>query len=174
MQWFRIVVLSVAACVLYGVLHDQVTARICVEYFTIGHPPIFPTQDPTWLGIGWGVLATWWVGVLLGAPLATVARIGTAPRRTAGDLVRPVGLLIIVSAAVACGMGLIGWWAARNGWVFLVGDLAERVPPDKHLRYLAALWAHNGSYAAGFVGGAVLILMTWRGRRSRRAAVAEA
>jgi hypothetical protein len=32
----RILLLSVAAAVLYGILQDQVTARICVEYFTVG------------------------------------------------------------------------------------------------------------------------------------------
>ena len=37
----KIVVLCIVAAIVYGILHDQVTARVCVEYFTIGHPPIF-------------------------------------------------------------------------------------------------------------------------------------
>ena len=44
--------------------------------FTIGHPPVFATDDPTLLGLGWGVIASWWVGLLLGIPLALVARAG--------------------------------------------------------------------------------------------------
>ena len=52
MQWITIVLLSVLTCVTYGVVHDQITARICVEYFTIGHPPVFATDDPTLLGLG--------------------------------------------------------------------------------------------------------------------------
>jgi hypothetical protein len=28
---------------------------VCVEYFTIGHQPIFHTDDPTLLAFGWGV-----------------------------------------------------------------------------------------------------------------------
>jgi hypothetical protein len=74
MQWIAIVVLSILACVAYGIIHDQITARICVEYFTIGHPRIIPTDDPTALGIVWGIVATWWVGVIMGIPLATVSR----------------------------------------------------------------------------------------------------
>jgi len=73
MQAGLIVLLCVLAAVAYGVVHDQVTVRVCVEYFTVGHPPVFPTDDPTLLGLGWGVLATWWVGVLLGLGLAVAA-----------------------------------------------------------------------------------------------------
>jgi len=34
----------ILAAVFYGILHDQITARICVEYFTIGHPIVFGTE----------------------------------------------------------------------------------------------------------------------------------
>ena len=48
MQAVLIFLLSIAAAVTYGIVHDQVTARVCVEYFTIGHPSILGgTQDPT-------------------------------------------------------------------------------------------------------------------------------
>ncbi len=65
MQSIAIIFLCVFSAVVYGILHDQITARICVEYFTIGHPPVFGTDDPTLLGLGWGVIATWWVGCSL-------------------------------------------------------------------------------------------------------------
>jgi hypothetical protein len=45
METCKIVFLSVAAAILYGILQDQVTARICVEYFTIGHLPVFPATE---------------------------------------------------------------------------------------------------------------------------------
>ena len=86
MQFVSIVLMCVLAAVGYGIVHDQVTARVCVEYFTIGHPPVFGTDDPTLLGIGWGIIATWWVGVLLGIPLAMVARLGSRPKRSVGSL----------------------------------------------------------------------------------------
>jgi hypothetical protein len=58
MQALAIVLLCVVMAATYGIVHDQITARICVEYFTIGHPPVFGTADPTLLGLGWGVIAT--------------------------------------------------------------------------------------------------------------------
>ncbi len=39
-------------------LHDHVTVRICVEYFTVFHPPVFATDSTTRLGLGWEVIAT--------------------------------------------------------------------------------------------------------------------
>jgi hypothetical protein len=62
------------------ILHDQITARVCVEYFTVFHPPVFNTQSPTLLACGWGVIATWWVGLFLGLFLAVAARIGPRPK----------------------------------------------------------------------------------------------
>ncbi|MDA0768159.1 MAG: hypothetical protein O3A92_15225 [Verrucomicrobia bacterium] len=38
MQVVAIILASVAAAIVYGIIHDQVIARICVEYFTIVHP----------------------------------------------------------------------------------------------------------------------------------------
>jgi len=165
MQWFAIVGLSVLSCVVYGIVHDQVTARICVEYFTIGHPRIVATSDPTLLGIVWGVVATWWVGVLLGVPLATVARVGSRPKRSAASLIRPMMMLLVCCAILATLAGAIGCFAASKGWVRLFGWLAEAVPQEKHVAFLTDLWAHNASYLGGFVGGIGLIVWVWRSRK---------
>src|SRR2546422_3993746 len=98
MHGVAIVLLSIASAVVYGVVHDQITARVCVEYFTIGHPPVFRTENPTLLGLGWGVIATWWVGVLLGVPLAAASQIGSWPKRSARSLMRPLVILMIACA----------------------------------------------------------------------------
>jgi hypothetical protein len=88
MQAISIVGLCIASAVVYGILHDQVTARVCLEYFTIGHPPVFATDSPTLLGLGWGIIATWWVGLFLGVPLAIAARAGRRPKRDVSSLMR--------------------------------------------------------------------------------------
>jgi hypothetical protein len=165
MQSVAIIVLCTLAAVAYGIVHDQVTARVCVEYFTIGHPPVFHTNSPTQLGLGWGVLATWWVGVLLGVPLAFAARFGAKPKRSALSLVRPVTALLAVNGACALLAGCIGYIAASKGWVRLVGRLATAVPDDRHVVFLADLWAHWSSYLVGFVGGIVVCVLVWIGRR---------
>jgi hypothetical protein len=166
MQLIGIIGLSIAFCVAYGIVHDQITARICVEYFTIGHPPVFQTQDPTMLGIGWGVTATWWVGAILGIPLSIAARFGRTPKQTVKQMIFPMLILMLCSGVFAILMGFVGFFAAKNGWVFLVGDMAERVPQDRHIWFLTDLWAHSASYFSGFVGGIILIVRTWRTRTS--------
>src|SRR5690242_10427276 len=109
MESFKIVLLCVLAAVTYGVLHDLVTARVCVEYFTVGHPPVFATDDPTALAFGWGVLATWWVGLFLGVPLAFAARAGRRPPLTARQLVRPLAVLMGCVGSLALVAGIIGY-----------------------------------------------------------------
>lgn len=168
MQSLRIIGLAIGCCVAYGILHDQLTARICVEYFTIGHPPVFPTDDPTLLALGWGIIATWWVGAILGFLLAIAARFGSTPKRSAAELVRPMMGVMFASALFAVVVGGIGYAAARNGWVFLVGELAVRVPTEKHVYFLTDLWAHSASYLAGFVGGLIVVVQTWRARQALR------
>lgn len=167
MQFLAILVLSVVAAVTYGIVHDQVTARICLEYFTIGHPPIFETTSPTLLGLGWGIVATWWVGLGLGLPLAVAARLGRLPKRDASSLVRPIVALLAVMAACALTAGVLGYLLGHAHLVVLVEPMASRVSPEKHARFLADLWAHICSYATGFVGGMVVIRGVWKSRGHR-------
>lgn len=171
MQIIAIILLCIVSAVMYGIVHDQVTVRICLEYFTIGHPPVFATTDPTLLGIGWGIIATWWAGLLIGLPLAFAARFGSRPKRAARSLIRPVMILFIVMAVGALVFGTIGYFAARNGMVTLLEPLASRVPVEKHIPFIVDLWAHSASYFIGLIGGIVLSIMTWRSRRIANAIV---
>ena len=139
-------------------------ARVCVEYFTIGHPRIFGTDSPTLLGIGWGIIATWWVGLLLGIPLAIAARAGRRPKRDVRSLVRPIVTLLVVMGVCALLAGVAGFILASIGAIDLVEDLASRVPHDRHVRFLAAGGAHLASYFVGFVGGIVVIVRVWLSR----------
>jgi len=164
MKSLSIIGMSILACVIYGILHDQITARLCVEYFTIFHAPVFGTDDPTLLGIGWGILAAWWVGLILGVPLAIVARGGKLPKRVPAELVRPMTTLMAVAASVATIAGIVGFIAASKGWIWMAEPWASRIPPERHVLFLTDLWAHNASYGVGFIGGLVIIALVWRGR----------
>lgn len=165
MQWIAIVVLSVLASILYGIIHDQITARICIEYFTVGHPRIIATEDPTILGIVWGIIATWWVGTILGIPLATISRVGSRPKVAAASLLKPFVVLLTCTAILAVLAGLMGYVAASMRWVWLVGPIAGRVPKERHVAFLVDLWAHNASYLGGFFGGITLMIWVWQSRR---------
>ena len=72
-----------------------------------------------------------------------------------------------MAAAGVCALlaGIAGYVLARCGAVILVEPLASRVPAEKHVWFLADLWAHVASYAAGFAGGVVVIARVWRSRR---------
>lgn len=161
MQWIAITLLSIVMCVVYGIVHDQVTARICVEYFTVFHPPVFQTNDPTLLAFGWGTIATWWVGVFLGIPLATAARLGSRPKRSVASLIRPMLVLFACVGVLAFLAGIAGYLAARNGWVQMPPHWANDLPPEKHVAFFVDLFAHNASYLGGFVGGLFLTAWVW-------------
>jgi hypothetical protein len=170
MQSIAIVLMCVAAAISYGIVHDQITARLCVEYFTIGHPPLIQTESVTLLATFWGVVATWWVGAILGVLLALAARAGKRPKQSASALAGPIVRLLVMIAVIAAMAGGIGWILARQKFVVLHEPLASRVPEEQHVRFLVALWMHSASYAAGAIGGLILMVRTWR-RRGRRPAV---
>lgn len=172
MAYLGILILSVGAACLYGVLHDLVTANVCVEYFTIGHPPLLPTTSPFLLALGWGVVATWWMGVLLGIPLATAARAGAWPRMSASDLLRPLAFVLVSMGVAAALWGLAGYGLASLGWVRLPQSIQAGVPSQAHVRFLAVWWAHQTSYVAGTLGGIGLCVWTIvrRGQRAVEAA----
>ena len=163
MEALKIAATCVIAAVLYGIIHDQFTARICIEYFTVFHPPIFQTQSPTLLGIGWGFLATWWVGVFFAVPMILAARADSKPALRASELLRPIASLLAVMAAIALLFGMIGYVLARNG-VLATDWLTFTASPALRYRFMADWCAHTASYGAAFVGGVVLCVMTYRRR----------
>ncbi|MHC4660589.1 MAG: hypothetical protein ACYS8W_02755 [Planctomycetota bacterium] len=164
----KIFLLSIVAAVAYGIIQDQITARVCREYFTIGHPRIIRTDSATLIALYWGVAATWWVGAILAVPLACVSRIGRPPKWTYMRLIKPAIVLLVVSGIVAFIAGVTGYFLAKSGKVWLVGSLASRVPKEAHVRFIADLWAHIAAYGAGFVGGIILCIYVALKRRSER------
>jgi hypothetical protein len=156
----KIVFGCIVAAVLYGIVHDQFTARICVEYFTVFHPPVFATQSPTLLAIGWGIIATWWAGAIIGLLLSTAARSGPRNKLTARQLVPLVVRLLIFMALCAVFFGAIGYF-----WGSLPADFSGVLPRELERRFLADWWAHNASYASGFIGGLSLCVIVWVKRR---------
>ena len=165
MEFAKIVLLCIFAAMIYGIVHDQFTARICLEYFTVFHPSIFPTQSPTLLAFGWGILATWWVGAFLGLLLALSARIGSKPKLTARDVSPFVALLLLIMGACAFVAGVAGYLLARRGLIAPPPFVAQ-TPHLATANFMADWWAHSASYASGFFGGLAVCTLIYR-RRSR-------
>jgi hypothetical protein len=168
MESLKIVLASIAAAILYGVVHDQFTARICIEYFTVFHPPVFVTKSPTLLALGWGIIATWWVGAVLGFMLSFAARVGSRPKLPATALIRPIGKLLLVMAACATASGLIGFVLTSRGVIDQPLAVASQLTQSTNARFMADWWAHSASYAVGLFGGIALCIAQYR-RRLRAA-----
>ncbi len=165
-HWLAIISMCVLASVAYGIVHDQITIRVCHEYFTQFHPRIFPTDNHTLIALGWGVIATWWVGLPLGALLAMTARAGRRPRLGAKELVVPLARTLIVVGCVATIVGVIAWVLLRD--ITLPDPAFELLDPDRHGR-LATCWViHNTSYWGGGVAGVWLAVSIFRRRKLTR------
>lgn len=167
MAYLKIIALSVLAAATYGVLHDQVTARVCVEYFTIGHARLIDSDSPTVLGLFWGVVATWWVGLPLGVVLSLAARAGSRPKLDARDLVVPIAKLMLVMYACALIAGVTGYYMARAGKLHYPPAIITHFPPAVETRFLADACAHLSSYTVGLIGGLVLAVLTFRRRAQK-------
>jgi len=163
MQFVKIVAFTVLAAIGYGIVHDQVTAHLCVEYFTVAHPPVFPTQSPFWLAIGWGIIATWWVGLPLGIGIAVGARVGGLPKLGVCQIRPMIFRLLAVMALCAATAGLLGYLLVATGRAGVPGGWGEDLPTEKWAAFSADAYAHVTSYLTGAVGGVILIFrVIWR------------
>ena len=148
---FKIIGASVVASVIYGILHDQITIRICPEYFTRFHPYIFPTADHTLIALGWGIIATWWIGAILGLLVTLSARIGSKSKMNVKQLRLPI-------LAVIGGMGIaaaaVGVWYYTHPVESLFGvECPTETDPGSFYTCLAI---HNTSY---FMGAFLALLL---------------
>jgi hypothetical protein len=155
----KIVVLCILASVLYGLCHDQVTVRVCPEYFTVAHPPLCTTGSATEVALCWGVAGTWSAGAAIGVLLARVAQPTVGRSVTARELVPQVGILLVAMASTAALMGAVGWWLGPL--MKLPDALAASLPAPTHRPFFAAWFAHGGSYAAGLIASALIVRRTW-------------
>jgi hypothetical protein len=155
MEFLKIVLGCIAAAILYGIVHDQVTVRVCAEYFTVFHPKIIESDNVTLIALSWGVVATWWMGVGIGFALGLSARWGSWPRRTWVQLMPSVMLLLGVMAFCAVACGVYGYLGGG-----LPIGIAEQLPAALYRRFAADWYAHMASYATGFFGGLGLCTLT--------------
>jgi len=165
MEALKISLLCIGAAIAYGIVHDQITVRICLEYFSLFHPTILPLTSPTLLAFQWGIVATWWVGAGLGIPLAVAARAGTKAPLGVRDLYRPICILLICMAVGAAAAGTTGFLLAQRG-VLSTHWLDSMLPREMHGRFIADWWTHTASYAVGIVGGLILCVTTYIRRGS--------
>ena len=117
------------------------------------------TQSPPLLALGWGILAPWWAGMLLGIFLAVASRWGSPPKLVAWDLLPWVRTLLLVMAVSAVLAGVAGFF-----WGRVPRELEPLLSPRIASRFAADLWAHTASYATGSIGGLIVCGLAHRGR----------
>jgi hypothetical protein len=159
---FSIILLSILAAVIYGLIHDQFTIRLSLEYFTVAHSKILPEDtSPTVLALVWGVIATWWVGLILGIILAIGCCGGDRPLLSARDIAPQILKLLGIMALGASLAGCLGFVLASHGMVGTGLEITELVPPDRIPRLISAWFTHLASYGLGFLGGIFLSIWAW-------------
>ncbi|MEA3265373.1 MAG: hypothetical protein U9P42_00320 [Candidatus Fermentibacteria bacterium] len=163
-QTVLIILLCMSAAILYGIVHNQVTVRISLEYFTIGHRALISSTSPTLMGIAWGVHPNWWVGLSMGVLLAMAGRVGKWPKRNARSLVKPLLLLFLISGMASATAGILGYRMTESGALRLYDPLFSQVPSSGHAAYISALWMHTASYTVGTMGALIVSLLVFTGR----------
>lgn len=149
------------ACAL-GLALDSVTAHVAVEYFTVYHPKVVESEDPWIMALIWGVIASWWFGLIAGAILAIVNARLKPP-------VLPKRVLAVVARACAA------LWALMILVLVSVYALASLVPEAKRgpsfesdRRLMAVAMAHQNEYV--FSAIAIVVVGLRLRRISRKTA----
>jgi len=156
---FRVVALCVLAAVAYGIIHDEFTAHLCVEYFTVAHPHLFSTQSAELLGVAWGITGTWWLGLLLGIVMAHVSTVDSgSPKLTASFLAGRIALIVVVTAFSAIVSGITVYYIALSSHMILPDP---NVPTEKHTVFYAVWAAHLASYFAAISMSLLVVLNVW-------------
>lgn len=167
MKFIKTILTTLVFAIAYGILHDLVTAHLCVEYFTIGHPKIIESESPILLALIWGVIATWWVALPMGIFIAGFNHFGSQPTLEFNVILKLILKLILIMFGVALLAGIIGYVLTELNVIYLVPRLADYIDVTKHSKFLAAGWAHTSSYLSGIVGTIVICKIILKRRKER-------
>jgi len=170
----NIISFSILCTIGYGVLHDQITARLCLEYFTVAHPKIEGLSDASTIALFWGVAATWLFGAFFGTLLAIAANIGKRPAYPFFLLIRSILVLFLTMSLCALVSGVIGYVLTAHRVIAPPSELLNLIAEPKHAMFMADAFAHEASYIVGIVGSLVVVETTWHMREKMHSSVLEA
>lgn len=174
-EFGKIIGACIIASIAYGIIHDQVTARICLEYFSKGfhrrmtdtwdNSPLAPfkkllaeSKSPTMYAFVWGIVATWWVGAILGVPLALAARLGKWPKMELKEILKPIASVLAFMGVSSILTGFYAYFKYRNAKSIPISpDNMQGVDPKNYLSFFVNSCSHEAAYASGIIGGLVCI-----------------
>lgn len=145
----------IAAAVVYGIAHDLVTAHVEKSYFLPPHhPDVIGDQGSIALALLWGVIATWWAGLILGCIIALANILGKAhplPWRRIRKYVT-IGLGCVYTVAMLLLIGILIF-----GNMIPMAQRSATFEVDRRL--IAVATAHGWSYLG--CAGLAIILAMW-------------
>jgi hypothetical protein len=169
-----ILVLSSIIGGLFGIVHDQVTYTISPEYFTnlkfyqFGLR-IFILGDQRVGAVFVGILATWWMGLLIGLILGALTMLFNA-RAMMRQWFR--AMVITLGTTVTTSLLVLGVWLIIQRLspspietVYLPAFVPQGITVDDTMAFTAVAVIHNFSYLGGLLGliaGAWLIVFNYR------------
>jgi hypothetical protein len=158
-EGIKIISISILLCCMYGIINDLVTANLCIEFYTL-FPIKVRSDNPIVVAVVFGVLTTWWVGLILGIVAAFAARLGDRPKLDARDLVGPIIVVVLCAGAAALLFGLVAHAliSPALGRDEEIRQMLTGIPPEKFRIALSINAAHTGAYLAGFAGGLAVCL----------------
>lgn len=155
--------LSCVIAALFGALHNQFSFSVAPEYFT-GFKFIqfaIPEDMAHRVGAAWvGVMASWWMGLVIGVPVLTLAmfdRVGAYVDHWRRSVMWTVGLSAV-------------WALLGFGLAYVLVDansaLAARFSRyDDPVAFLRAAGMHDASYLGGGLGLIMSLTLIVRGLR---------
>lgn len=151
-----IVILSIIFASLFGILHDQVTYRICNEYFTkfkfiqfgLTESDNTTVANPLVAVSIVGVLATWWVGIFIGIILGSTGLIFPDHRKMLQATLYALWLTFLITI-------LLSFTGFIIGRFYLIKTGVSWWQPEHLINkdgFIIAGSIHNFSYLGGLAG----------------------
>jgi len=162
--FFLLLMLAALGAAIFGALHNQLSYSVGPDYFHSIKFPQFaiPDTTPPRLGAAQvGVLASWWMGPIVGLPAFLYGLVAVPTARSffaAG--VGGIGLVLLLSTFTAA-LGLFG--GIVSDATGLLGPLVTPEGVDRS-DFLRAGLMHDATYLGGALGALVAI---WPMRRAR-------
>lgn len=162
-----IILISIILGGVYGILHDQISYSISEEYYTkfkfiqfglenwglgenigtINSPEIILDNPRFGVAIV-GLLATWWVCLIIGVCLALIGLIHTTAKEMFKTVMKAIVLTIIISL-------VIGFIGLLYGKLFINNIPVNWFSPDNLIdteSFIVVGSMHNFSYLGGLIG----------------------
>lgn len=138
MQYLLIWIAAVVTASIYGVVHNQASVTVSPDFMENfrGLADLTRHSAIRLVAAELGVTTTWWVGAIVGVPLALVARLGSVSKYSAKDLLP--GMALVASCT-----GVAALWSASQSYAAMGNP------------YNAASAMHSASYLYGILFGLV-------------------